>query len=332
MSAVQHSGEHRVTALVRGFREDLIQVSALPLWSMPAAEVSDALVLLTQARSQLDALQMRVLRHASTIEVGSDAGATTASWWANQTRTTRAEANRTVQLAAALERHDSVASALARGDLRTDQARVVVEAVDVLPADVADWVPVEATRFLLKNAADHDAKALRVLGRRVLEVIDPAAADREEARRLDEEEADARAAASLTMVDDGHGQSHGRFIIPTLHADILRKHLMAIAFPGTFARDVTSPDAAATGPDGDEAPHGTGVHGLHRVATRGLGPLGGRRARDRGGDDGPRDPHGRTQGSASLDTGSRISAGEARRMACRAGHHPGRSRRTVRRA
>lgn len=75
MSAVQHSDEHRVTALVRGFREELGQVSAVSLWSMPAAEAGDVLVLLTQVRSQLDALQMRVLRHASSVEVGSDAGA-----------------------------------------------------------------------------------------------------------------------------------------------------------------------------------------------------------------------------------------------------------------
>ena len=79
----------------------------------------------------------------------------------------------------------------------------------------------------------------------MLEVIDPVAADREEARRLEAEEADARARASFTMTDDGHGQSHGRFTIPTLHADMLRKHLLAIAFPGRFSRDATAPDAAA---------------------------------------------------------------------------------------
>ena len=153
--------------------------------------------------------------------------------------------NRAAHLAAALERHEAVAAALARGDLQTDQARVVVEAVDALPAEVEAWVPSAATRFLLRHAADHDAKALRVLGRRVLEVIDPAAADREEARRLAAEEANARARASFTMADDGHGQSHGRFTIPTLHAAMLRRHLLAIAFPGRFSRDATSPDAAA---------------------------------------------------------------------------------------
>ena len=36
-------------------------------------------------------------------------------------------------------------------------------------------------RSLLAEAADHDAKALRVLGRRLLEVLDPEAAEAEEA-------------------------------------------------------------------------------------------------------------------------------------------------------
>ena len=68
-------------------------------------------------------------------------------------------------------------------------------------------MPPAASAFLLDKATEHDAKALRVLGRRVLEVIDPAAAHAEEARRLEADEADARATAFLTWVDDGHGRT-----------------------------------------------------------------------------------------------------------------------------
>lgn len=318
MSALQHPSEHRVTALARRCREELTAVAAAPLWSMSESDAGDALVLLTQARSQLDALLMRVLQQASVVEVGADVGATPANWWASQTRTTRAEAHRTAHLAAALERHEKVAPALARGDLRTDQARVVVDAVDALPADVEDSVPAASTQFLLNHAVDHDAKALRVLGRRVFEVIDPDAADAEEARRLEAEEADARAAVSFTMTDDGHGRSHGRFTTPILHADMLRKHLMAIVLPGRLAglstegprelRTLTRHrmgeaflDYIETRPEGS-VPSAGGVPAT--VVTMELATLiGGIKA-------------------ASLDTGSRISAGEARRIACRAGIIP----------
>ncbi|HEY0644925.1 MAG TPA: hypothetical protein VGD39_15970, partial [Nocardioides sp.] len=94
MSALQHSEPHRVTALARQLREDLTACVEAPLWSMPAAEAGDASVLLTQARSQLDALLMRVLRHAETVGTGIAVGATSATnWWAHQTCTTRAEAH-----------------------------------------------------------------------------------------------------------------------------------------------------------------------------------------------------------------------------------------------
>ena len=76
----------------------------------------------------------------------------TTNWWSHATRTTRAEAHRTARLAKALEEHDEVARGLATGDLRTDQARVVADAVDDLPDTVEDWVPAAATRLLLDKA------------------------------------------------------------------------------------------------------------------------------------------------------------------------------------
>jgi len=348
MSALQYSEQHRVTALARRLREELTSVAEAPLWSMSAAEAGDALVLLTQARSQLDELLMRVLRHAETVGTGSESGATSATnWWAHTTRTTRAEAHRLARLAAALEDHEPVATALAAGELRTDQARVVVDAVDALPDDVAAWVPGAAESFLLVQAGKHDAKALRVLGRRVLEVIDPAAADREEARRLEAEEADARAAASFTMTDDGHGRTHGRFTIPTLHAAMLRKHLMAIVF-GQHGQACTDNPAGTNGANG--------ANGTARDSAKGApgdGPDGGR-GRDRTPtkhrmglafldylETRPQDSVPSAGGvpatvvvtmeletllgglkAASLDTGDKISAGEARRLACRAGIIP----------
>lgn len=328
MTALPHPEQHPVTDLARRVRAELGEIADAPLWSMTAAEAGEALVLLTQARSQLDPLLMRVLRHADSVGTGSDEGATTTSWWAHETGMTRAEAHRTAHLAASLERHDDVARALAAGLLRTDQARVVVDAVDALPDDLEAWVPQAATAFLLDKAAEHDAKALRVLGRRVLEVVAPAAADAEEARRLEAEEGEARATASFTMVDDGHGRAHGRFTIPTLHAEMLRKHLLALTMTSrTEVRSDAGDDQPSTShiepqtrqltrhrlglafmdyieswPE-DTVPSAGGVPATVVVTMELETLLGGIR-------------------SASLDTAPRISAGEARRLACRAGIIP----------
>lgn len=319
MSALQHSPEHRVTALARRSREELSAVAEVPLWSLSAAEAADVLVMLTQARAQLDELLMRVLACASTVESGLDTGATsTTNWWAHTTRTTRAEAHRTARLAASLEHHDTVRTALAAGDLRTDQASVIVAAVDGLPADVEAWVPAAATEFLLQQAAGHDAKALRILGRRLLEVIDPAAADAEEARRLAAEERHARAIASFTMTDDGHGTCHGRFTVPSLHGAMLRKDLLARA-------------ASARGRSGEADRTGHGRFSRHQLGLAFMDYIEAR-------SDSTMPTAGGVAATvvvtmdlktllgglkaASLDTGGRISAGEARRLACRAGIIP----------
>lgn len=321
MTAIAHSEDHPVVALSRWLEVHLAEVIDRPVWSMTTQDAEQALVSLTRVRGQLDALLLTVLRQADAVEAGMDTGATsTTNWWADATRTTRAEAHRLARLAAALDEHDQVAQALASGDLRTDQARVIADAVDDLPDEVADWVPDEATSFLLGKAGEHDAKELRVLGRRLLEAVDPQAADAEEARRLEHEERDAEAKASLTMTDDGHGSCHGRFTVPARYGAMVVKDLKA-----RVARDLKT--RTSDGEDSPQRPelsrHRMGRAFMDYVEARSAAPaptsggvaatvvvtmdldtlLGGIKA-------------------ASLDTGGRISAGDARRLACRAGIIP----------
>ncbi|CAN0378825.1 unnamed protein product, partial [Phaeothamnion confervicola] len=228
MTAIAHFDDHQVVAFARWLEADLAELVDRPMWSMSTRDAEDALLALTRVRGQLDALLMQVLRQAEAVGAGLDTGATsTTNWWSHATRTTRAEAHRTARLARSLEDHEEVARALVAGDVRTDQARVVTEAVDALPDVVEEGVSEAATRFLLDKAGEHDAKALRALGRRVLEVVDPAAADADEARQLEAEEADALAAASFSLVDDGHGSCHGRFTVSSLHGAMLAKDLKA---------------------------------------------------------------------------------------------------------
>ncbi|MGH3348488.1 MAG: DUF222 domain-containing protein, partial [Nocardioides sp.] len=163
---------------------------------------------MTRLKAQVAQLQLRLLGHAEHVQVGAEVGATSAAnWLAHQTRTTRPVVHRAARLAKGLDdAHPEVDAALADAQVTLDQAQVIVDAVDALPADLVSAATVgQAKAFLLEQAAHHDAKGLRILGRRLLEVLDPAAADREEARRLKREEEEARAAASFTMSDDGHG-------------------------------------------------------------------------------------------------------------------------------
>ena len=62
-------------------------------------------------------------------------------------------------------------------------------------------------------------------------MVCPDAADEAEGRRLAQEEERARRLAFLTMRDNSDGTTDGRFRLPTLHAQVLRKALEALTSP-----------------------------------------------------------------------------------------------------
>jgi hypothetical protein len=292
--------------------DDLVDQS---VWSMTDEETRSTLVELTTLKTRVAELELRVAAHAQTNRVGDASGATsTAAWWANATRQTKAEAARKAKLAMALEHDDDLRLSLARGEVLPDQAAVILRAVDELPDDVV----AQAEAALLEHARHFDAKHLRILGKRVLEVVDPHAADSHEARLLEKEEREALAAVSLSMSDDGHGKSHGRFTIPTTHKAMLKKALMAIAAPKHRAAvdgQTPVPGRPSNQRMGeaflefieryptDRLPRAGGLNATVVVTMTKESLLGGLKA-------------------AQLDTGERISAGEARRLACGAGIIP----------
>jgi len=316
MTAQAIDARHPVARTIAGARRELRELALRPLWSMSASETGAALVEVTRLAAQVAQLQLALLHQAEVVEVGSHVGATSpASRLAHETRTVRAAAHRAARLAGRLATdHPAVDIALADAELTLDQAQVIVDAVDALPTDPVDAETVRrAEDHLLEAARHHDARALRVLGRRLLEVVAPDVADAEEARRLEAEEQAARAQASFTMSDDGHGQVHGRFTLPSLHGSILRKHLLALAAPGrhpdlpagTPTRHqlgLALLDYVETRPD-DSLPHSGGLAATVVVTITLESLLGGLLA-------------------AGLCDGSRISAAEARRLACGAGVIP----------
>ncbi|WP_367650380.1 DUF222 domain-containing protein [Nocardioides sp. zg-DK7169] len=305
-------------------REALDGVAGSSVLALGEVEAGAALLDLDVEMARLQELRLRVAAQAHAVEVGDAEGATsTASWWAHHSRLTRPETHRLMRLARALDTgdHDLVREALAAGRIHVDQAQVIVDAVDDLPADLVDETTrARAEEFLVEQAGEHDAITLRRLAKRLVEVAAPEQADAAEAARLEREEAAARAAARLTMSDDGHGKTHGRFTIPTHHAAMLRAALLAIAAPkhqqavngaGTMAGE------RRPGPERlghafcdyleryptDRLPEAGGVAATIVVTMPLESLLGGLRA-------------------AHLHTGETISATEARRLACEAGLVP----------
>jgi hypothetical protein len=331
--AIEHD-DHPVAAAVTRIHAELDALVDTGVWSLRPTELATTLPALTRAKARLAELELRVAHHAARAGLGSEVGAAdTTAWWATTTHMTKPEAHRLARLADALDAaHEPVRDAMAAGNLLLDQAQVIVDAVDALPANLVDpEVTAQAETHLIGLAADHDAKALRILGRRILDVVAPQISEHHQRQVLAREEEHARQAARLTLLDDGHGRCHGRFTLPSLHGTMLKKALLAIAAPkhqaATQAATRTSGNPQSdvdaggdTGPFGgrvaaplrmgqafmeyletyptDRLPHAGGLDAV--VVTMDLDTLlGGLKP-------------------ASIDLGGTISAAEARRLACEA--------------
>jgi hypothetical protein len=318
--------EHPVQVVVARIHAELDTVVDAGVWTMQPRQLGDTLVSLGRLKARVEELELRVAMGCERAEVeGADASTSTAVWWAVHTRQTRKAAMAAMRLAEALDwDHEPVRDALAAGDLVVEQARVIVDAVDALstgPAkDLVDpAVRSLAERELIKLGAEHDAKALRVLGRRILDYVAPDVADAHEAKVLAAEEREAMASARFTMSEDGHGKAYGRFTLPAQHAQMLRKHLMALASPvGKQRRD--APESTTPGVFGPARMGQALMAYIERYPTKNLPTAGGIAA-----DLLVTVTHDTLLsglGSAQLDTGGVISPALARMMACDAGIIP----------
>ncbi len=140
---------------------------------------------------------------------------------------------------------------MAAGQVNTAQARAIVASLDRLPHTGEFAVTAEQRRqaeaHLVALAAEYDAQALRILGRRILEVIAPDLAEKFEGKALEAEEAKAARRTTFTMWEDDEGTTHGRFRIPARHGQMLRKMILALTSP---RRSGIDPDLPAPVRDG----------------------------------------------------------------------------------
>ena len=209
---------------------------------------------------------------------------------------------------------------MGRGRVNVAQARAIIAALDRLPRTgefaVSGEQRAAAEVHLVELAAHHDAKELRALGRHLFEVIAPELAEKFEGQALEQEEAQALRRTTFTMWEDDEGTCHGRFRIPSLHGQMLEKMILALSSP--WRECGIDPDLPTP------VRHGIAfTQLLESMPAESLPKSGGCSATvvvtmtldqlladlD-------------AAGVCTLDTGGRISAAEARRLACRAGIIP----------
>ena len=223
---------HPINGAVARMQSLLDELAEVPTWSMSQAATAEAMVDIARLEARVVELKSRTLVHAETVAVQErNASPSLAVWQANATRSTKRESFRQVRLAAGLNRYDVVREALGRGDVIAEQASVICTALDELPDDLDATVLEQAAKALVAFAEVHDAKALRVLGRRILEVVAPEVAEAWEAEQLDREEREAEKSSVFRMREDGHGRIKGSFTVPLLVGQMLERALLAFAAP-----------------------------------------------------------------------------------------------------
>jgi hypothetical protein len=302
---------HPLLRCLAGIDQRLDDAADLDPTYLPMREKERALLAVDRELARLEGLRLQLLAVAD--DVAQEHGARSAGTWLALERREGAPAGvRRQHMAEALHRWSGVEAGLRAGDINPPQAAMIVRALDSLPSDLDAELAVKAEAQLLTEAAHFDPRELRVLGRRVLEVVAPDVADREEERLVRAEEERGQRAARLTFRPRGDGVTEVVARLPEQVADRLRAYLDAFTAPrrAVVGRVLGDVDQLSLPQRRCHAfcallehipAAGLPAHGGTATSVMVMVDLETLR---------------REAGSAELSTGGLMSAGEVRRLAC----------------
>ena len=200
-----------------------------PLY-MSAADKEAALLVKERVDAKLAALGLRIVAVAD--DVADRHGARDpAAWLSHATRCNPGAARAQQQLAKELERFERVAAGMAAGKVSVPQAKVIIQALQALPADLDLATSARAEAHLVALAEHYNPSQLKRLGRHLLAVVAPDIADAEEGRRLEEEERKAAETCRLEFASRGDGTTAVHGVLPDAAAARLRTYLEAFTSP-----------------------------------------------------------------------------------------------------
>ncbi|MQW77405.1 DUF222 domain-containing protein [Nocardioides sp. dk4132] len=286
------------------------------------SEKRQALRMTAHLASRAQAMHARVIACADDV-ADADGCRDVAAWVAHRTHTSGPSARRLQRLGVACERRwHRVGAALAGGHVSLDQGHVMVAALDdltdafsLVEATAEEWAAMlaRAETYLVEQAADFGPRELGRLAERLLEVVAPEWAEKVEEEQLRAAERRARRRTTLGVKHLGDGSAIIRAQVPESIA--LRLTTMLESF--------TNPRRAADEPaaDGRRVPYERRLGEAFCSLLETIDPT---RLPLHGGDATTlvitMDLKALVEGlgSATLADGSRITAGEARRLACTA--------------
>jgi len=222
---------HPMVAAASDVRSSLKAVADANPTFMSVEEKATALQDLVAAEGQLVELRLRILADAGDLAADT-AAKDAAGWLAHHTRTRYADARAELRLAEALDRdRQRLAAAMREGGATLAQAHVIDRALSALPTGVDAQIVAEAEAHLVERAREFGPKELGRIGRRILDVVAPEVAEAAEGVRLAALEAHAAERTRLTMRRLGDGTTRISSIVPDAAATRFASYLEAHANP-----------------------------------------------------------------------------------------------------
>ncbi|MET8355579.1 DUF222 domain-containing protein [Micromonospora sp. NPDC005171] len=283
------------------------------LWGLSDDELLASLDATHVLAQRLATVQLGLVRELDGRGLAVAQGASsTAVWLRDRLRLSGRGARQLVQLAATIDAAPpAVRDALLTGAISVEQGRVVAETIAALPVEAGPEVADKATHLLVTWADRFDPTSLSRLGERVLTHVAPELADQAELKALERATERAEARRHVTLSEQQNGQVRLSGNLDTETASLLREAIDPLCAPaGEY--DDRSPGQRRADALGE----------ICRLALR-TGQL-----PDNGGDR-PQlvvtvslDELVNGVGAGTLETGTRLTPGAVRRLACDAGVLP----------
>lgn len=333
MSSDAHPTQHPLLACAQRIADALDEVAELDPGYLPTGAKAELLLATVSLEAKVASFKLRLLAVSADV-AEADGARDPGAWLAARARTEAGAEHAAHRLADDLDRTwHRVAAGLRAGAVNLAQARVIVTALNALDPAVVDQVTLaRAEQVLVDHAARFGPRELRRIGERILEVVAPTIAEEAERKKLEAEQARARAATRLDLRRRGDGSTDLHARIPDATASRLKAYLDAFASP-------RHDSSTSKGDRSETTPGGVPAAGLVDPATgrrlpadriRGIAFVAFLEAADphrmpiHGGDATTcvvtidlKDLQAGT-GPATLADGTRMSPGELRRLACTA--------------
>ncbi|WP_141013101.1 HNH endonuclease signature motif containing protein [Nocardioides sambongensis] len=241
------SAESRVRAGLEAAGEALDRVVGAAVEQVDEQALADAVAAAAQLRSRLQAFELRLAAEAEERRVAAAAGETGADAWLSRLTGERREMLRGgLRLARLLrERYAATAAALGAGEIRVEQARVIVDGLEVSADEVPEALLAQAEQVMLAKATGAATRSgtpmpptgLRRAVRRAYDRLDADVARVHLRRSVRRNHARGVTDTWMSLHDNGDGTYAGRFCLPELHGQVLRTVLETLSAPRRVGHD-----------------------------------------------------------------------------------------------